>query len=192
MAGGQSALWARVTDEYPAIPSPEALTLALSRAEHERASLAQSVHQLQVQTQAWHDDTRAQRADLLRLQGEVTSISRRLQRAVLATEERQDRQRDALACLHDSSADLVDAVRSHSQRTLHELEQLRDELRESSDRSAWRARLAFVGCFAACVISLAAWIGSGQAGPRGSDGGQAATSAAPVGTSVYAGFRRTQ
>ena len=187
----QSALWARVSSTRPAFPTRDSLQLALSRAEHERAKLAESVRQLGQETQAWRADLASQRDGLQRLEAQVTAISRRLQRVVTAAEDQKDAERDALASLHDSSADLVDAVRSHTQRSLHELAQLRDELREASDTRAWRTRFALVGCFAACAISLAAWAGAG-ASPQVAAPAEPtrADTAAPLGSTVLAGYRR--
>ncbi|MCA8924242.1 MAG: hypothetical protein KDD82_20705 [Planctomycetes bacterium] len=190
MAQATSALWARVTDEVPAHPRGEAWRVALTRAEHERAELARSVRRLGEATEAWHEDARGQRVELERLQAQVAVINRRLQQTLAASEERQDHEGDALAVLHESSADLVDAVRSHTQRTLHELERLRDELREGSDRSAWRSRLAVVGCLAACAISVAAWVGG--PGPANDATQASAAEVAPVGSTLLAGFRRAR
>ena len=187
----QSALWARVSSSPPAFPTPDSLQLALNRAEHERAKLAESVRQLGQETQEWRADLASQRDGLQRLESQVTAISRRLQRVVSAAEEQKDVERDALASLHDSSADLVDAVRSHTQRSLHELAQLRDELREASDTRAWRTRFALVGCFAACAVSLAAWAGAGAPAQVATPvQGSLVDAVAPVGSTVFAGYRR--
>ena len=187
----QSALWARVSSSRPAFPTRDSLQLALNRAEHERAKLAESVRQVGQQTHAWCEELACQREGLQRLEAQVTAISRRLQRVVSAAEDQKDAERDALASLHDSSADLVDAVRCHTQRSLHELAQLRDELREASDTRAWRTRFALVGCFAACAMSLAAWAGAGASAQVASPAlGAQLGSPAAVGSTVLAGFRR--